>query len=138
MPPVSTHRSAKTESAKLVLPFGQNGDVVPAMTSSSKESQELSAGLGMAAAELNREWFGFLDRRLRENVAFPQRLASCKDPAEALEVWAEFSQVAVADYLKELGKLTQLGCRAAATSINETQTDFVSGEKHQPRVSARR
>ena len=97
----------------------------------------LNKSLGAAASEVNREWFEFLQGRLRQDFELPKRLLSCKGPAEFFETYAEFSQNALNDYLKEFAELTRLTNSAANASINAIRHETGPARTNKPRSHAR-
>jgi len=65
--------------------------------------------LGTVQTAWQREWWGFVEQRLRKDAALPGQLSCCKGPDEALRVCADFYRQAVDDYQRELLTMTRLG-----------------------------
>jgi hypothetical protein len=58
---------------------------------------------------LNKTWVSFLNRRLKEDFAVPQQLATCKTVQDMVGVYRGFVENAVADYQAEFEALSKLG-----------------------------
>ena len=107
--------------ADTALPPPSNGqsrpDALGAKTSSPMDVwnpvlnglQSWVRSFGAANVSLHRELFGFVERRLQKDAAFPQRLSTCKAPDEAWKVYIDFLQTAAEDYQKEVLQLARLG-----------------------------
>jgi hypothetical protein len=76
---------------------------------------------GKAAAAMSREWLDFLNRRLREDAALPQRLASCRAPDEAWHICSEFWQRALQDYQEEFIEFARLNGEAVSEGFDVLQ-----------------
>jgi hypothetical protein len=74
----------------------------------TSQLQAWNGACGKAAVAINREWGEFLRRRMREDAALPQNLATCQGLDEAWHVCAEFWQKAVQDYQQEFTELARL------------------------------
>src|SRR5262245_13528964 len=61
-----------------------------------------------SSGALNREWASLGNRRLKEALAVPQKLAECKTVAELCQVYAQFFQNAYSRYQSEVDQLTRL------------------------------
>jgi hypothetical protein len=59
-------------------------------------------------AMLGSEWLDFVNRRLKEDLNFPQRLCTSQTPEEMRQCYVAFWQKAVDDYQKELTVMTRL------------------------------
>ena len=70
--------------------------------------QAWNGACGNAATAVSREWLDFLSRRMREDLALPQRLASCRGLDEAWQTYATFWEKAVHDYQAEFSELVRL------------------------------
>jgi hypothetical protein len=73
-------------------------------------------------ASMNKSWVAFVNRRLKEELAVPQQLASCKTVQEMYGVYADFFQTAVADYQAEFEEMSKLGKSLAEETANALQT----------------
>ena len=58
---------------------------------------------------LNKTWVSFVNRRLKEDLAMPQQLATCKTLQDMYGVYRGFFQNAMADYQAEFEELSKLG-----------------------------
>ena len=73
-------------------------------------------------ATLNTEWIGFINRRLAEDFAVPQRLADCKTMQDIWAVHGAFFRKASEHYLEAFQRLTKAGSDiVAAESTAVTQ-----------------
>jgi hypothetical protein len=70
---------------------------------------EFNGQLCERVAAFNTEWTKFLAQRLEEDVALPQRLAACKSPEEAQEIYVDFWTRGLRDYQEEFFRLAQPG-----------------------------
>lgn len=80
--------------------------------------QSWNGAFGKAILALNSEWLGFLNRRMKEDVALPQQLTACKSADEAWHVYVEFLQKAVTDYQHEFAELARLSTSMAGESVD--------------------
>lgn len=94
--------------------------------------QYWNGAFGKAIMAINSEWLGFLNQRIKEDVALPQQLASCKSADEAWHVYVEFCQKAVADYQHEFAELARLGTSMAGESVSAMQQSVATGAKELP------
>jgi hypothetical protein len=58
---------------------------------------------------LNKTWVAFVNRRLKEDFAVPQQLATCKTVQDMMGVYRSFFENAVADYQAEFEAMSKLG-----------------------------
>lgn len=109
----SPDRSGETERSDFLMPFwpAWSMDVWHPMLS---DTMGRNGKVGATIAALNGEWLDFVNRRLKDDFALPQQLASCHDPIEMWRVYAEFFRKLVDDYQKEFAELARLGSAAAA------------------------
>jgi Phasin protein len=84
-----------------------------------------------AITSLNAEWLGLLQRRVQEDFALPQRLASCQCTEEVVRVYSEFWQKATDDYRKEFADLSRLSSIMMSESMAALQ-QVSSGEDKGP------
>lgn len=82
---------------------------------------------------LNKTWVAFLNRRLKEDFAVPQQLASCKTVQDLFGVYRGFIENAVADYQAEFEELSKLG-----KSMTEETVAAVQGRIQEARREAQR
>lgn len=65
--------------------------------------------LGDTYATLGNEWLTFVGQRMQEEMALPQKLASCTSPQDLVAAWADFFSTAAKDYEAEWRKLAEIG-----------------------------
>ena len=75
---------------------------------------------GLAA--MNKNWAAFVTRRLKEDLAMPQQLASCKTVQDMYAVYAEFFQTAYADYQSEFEQITKISKSLADDTLQAMQS----------------
>lgn len=66
------------------------------------------------ASEVGSEWSSFLVSRLHEDMLLQQQLAACRSPADVQKTMAEFTERAVAQYGREIGRLGEVASRLSA------------------------
>lgn len=98
----------------------------PALTAMAQMNGKVYDNL----AAINRNWVTFINRRLKEELAMPQNLASCKTVQDMYGVYSEFFQTAVADYQSEFEQMSKLGKSLAeeTAQIMQTRLDEVARE----------
>ncbi|RPI41452.1 MAG: phasin family protein [Hyphomicrobiaceae bacterium] len=103
----------------------------PALTAMAQVNGKVYDNL----AAINRNWVTFINRRLKEELAMPQNLASCKTVQDMYGVYSEFFQTAVADYQSEFEQMTKLGKSLAeeTAQIMQTRLDEVARESRNGR-----
>jgi hypothetical protein len=79
--------------------------------------QAWNGACGKAATAVSGEWLDFLNRRMKEDLALPQQLASCRGLDEAWQVYATFWQKAVQDYQQEFSELARLNSEVMAAGV---------------------
>jgi hypothetical protein len=72
--------------------------------------------------EMNKEWTAFITRRLKEDLAMPQQLASCKTMQDMYGVYTDFFQKAVAQYQAEFTQMARLGKSLADDTLHSMQS----------------
>ena len=85
-------------------------------------NQKMYEGL----SRYNAEMLKFVNSRLKEDFAVPQNLMTCKTPQEVYNVYTEFFQTAVKQYLSEAERLTTLGGGVAGAAL-QTMEHQVEG-----------
>lgn len=73
---------------------------------------------------LNKTWVSFLNRRLKEDLAVPQQLASCKTVQDMYGVYRGFFQNAMADYQAEFEELSKLSKTMTEETVQVVQSRF--------------
>jgi hypothetical protein len=122
----------------------QNGlDIFsPLLTNAQAWTQQVT----QLNTSLQREWLSFVDKRLNEDAAFGQSLATCKVPSDIMRVYTSFYRTAVEDYQKEFSTLAQLGVSTTAQAAEDASPDTLLMDAQlsaatgtpEPHTSARR
>ncbi len=76
-----------------------------------------NGGMYQGLATLGSEWLDFVNRRLKEDLSFPQRLCASQSPEEMRQAYVVFWQKAVEDYQKELTVMTRLASGFLSNSV---------------------
>ena len=76
----------------------------PAMQAMADLNGKLYEGI----AAVNKEWTSFVNRRLMEDMAIPERLAACTTMQDMMRVYANYIQDACSHYQSEFEQLTKL------------------------------
>ncbi len=92
----------------------------PALTAMA----EMNGKVYENVSTLNKTWVSFLNRRLKEDLAVPQQLASCKNLQDMMGVYRGFFQNAIADYQAELEELSKLGKSMTEETVAALQNRF--------------
>jgi hypothetical protein len=121
--------SGRAENGFVPMPLGFEALMEinrPALTAMAQVNGKVYDNL----AAINRHWVTFINRRLKEELAMPQNLASCKTVQDMYGVYSEFFQTAVADYQSEFEQMTKLGKSLAeeTAQIMQTRLDDVARE----------
>jgi len=107
MPKQIANGPTQWPTANLMPPLGF--DALMSMTQPALAAlAEFNGKLFDSAAQFNAEWAEFLSRRLQEDMAVPQRIAACKSPQDAQQVYVEYWRTAFAQYQEEMGRLTKM------------------------------
>ena len=67
------------------------------------------------------KYAAFINQRLKEDFAMPQRLADCKTPMEIMDVWADFYTTAMGHYMDHARNLTEAGNEAVEEFVREVE-----------------
>jgi Phasin protein len=121
MPDKTSNGRADFGFPPMMLPFNFESLMElnrPALNAMAQMNGKVYDGL----ATLNKNWVAFINRRLKEDLAVPQQLASCKTVQDMYGVYAEFFQNACSDYQSELEQMTKLGKSLADDTIQAMQT----------------
>ena len=126
--------SGRAENGFVPMPLGFEALMEinrPALTAMAQVNGKVYDNL----AAINRNWVTFINRRLKEELAMPQNLASCKTVQDMYGVYSEFFQTAVADYQSEFEQMTKLGKSLAeeTAQIMQTRLDEVARESRNGR-----
>jgi Phasin protein len=121
MPDKTSNGRADFGFPPMMLPFNFESLMElnrPALNAMAQMNGKVYDGL----ATLNKNWVAFINRRLKEDLAVPQQLASCKTVQDMYGVYAEFFQNACSDYQSELEQMTKLGKSLADDTLQAMQT----------------
>ena len=77
-------------------------------------------GCSAVQASIQKEWLGFVERRVQEDVALQRRLSETKGVDEAWRHYCEFFERAVDDYRAEYAELTKLSSTLASETVHGT------------------
>lgn len=72
---------------------------------------EFNGKLLTSCLEFNRDWTGFLMRRLQVDMTLVHDLAKCTEPREVFEVYSTFFAKAFSDYQREFAQLATLNSK---------------------------
>jgi hypothetical protein len=89
----------------------------PALVGAAKWNGKMYEGF----ATLGSEWLDFVNRRLKEDLNFPQRICACRSPDEVRETYVGFWSQAVDDYQKEFAVMAKLGSGFLSNSLTAAQ-----------------
>jgi Phasin protein len=79
------------------------------MTSPANEAVKMfNSKLAENASAYQKEWFGFFNLRWHENISLPMRLAACRSPMEAQQVYLDYWKRTFAQYQAEFTHLFEL------------------------------
>ena len=106
MPKPLPNGPTRWEPANLMLPFV---NAQSAMQPPVSAMANFNGMLCESLAHFSTEWAGFLNRRLKEDWAVPQRIAACTSPQELQQVYVDYWSKAFTQYQEELGRLARLG-----------------------------
>jgi hypothetical protein len=110
----TTHGWDNTNVSLLMTPATGYALWAPAFAGAVKWNGRMYQGF----ATLGSEWLDFVNRRLKEDLSFPQRLCASQNPEEVRQVYITFWQKAVDDYQKELTVMTRLATGFLSNSVS--------------------
>lgn len=100
----------------LIMPL--NFSAVREMNQSTIDSVgEMNQVLYEGLSRYNEEFLTFVNGRLKEDFAAPQHLMTCTTPQEVYDLYMQFFQTAVKQYLTEAERLTSLGSNVAGATL---------------------
>ena len=105
----------------MTMPFGFEALMEfhrPALTAAAQMNGKVYDGI----AAMNKNWVGFVNRRLKEELALPQQLATCKSMQDMYGVYNGFFQTAYADYQAGFEQLSKLGKSLAEDTVHAVQS----------------
>jgi hypothetical protein len=109
--------SDKANVSALMTPATGYALWAPALAGAVNWNGRMYQGLAM----LGSEWLDFVNRRLKEDLSFPQRLCASRSPEELGQTYLAFWQQAVEDYQKELSVMTKLASGFLNNSVTAAQ-----------------
>lgn len=74
-------------------------------------------------SECQGKYAAFINKRLSEDFAIPQRLSDCKTPMELMDVWANFYSTAMSHYFDHARQVTEAGTQAVEEFVREAETE---------------
>jgi hypothetical protein len=74
-------------------------------------------------SECQGKYAAFINNRLSEDFAMPQRLADCKTPMEIMDVWSDFYSTAMGHYMDHAKQLTEAGTEAVEEFVREAEEE---------------
>jgi hypothetical protein len=69
------------------------------------------------------KYAAFINQRLSEDFAIPQRLSGCKTPMEIMDVWADFYSTAMSNYTDHARSLAETGTEAVEEFVREVEVE---------------
>ena len=69
------------------------------------------------------KYAAFINQRLSEDFAMPQRLSGCKTPMEVMDVWADFYSTAMSNYTDHARNLAETGTEAVEEFVREVEVE---------------
>jgi len=69
------------------------------------------------------KYAAFINQRMSEDFAMPQRLSDCKTPMEIMDVWADFYSTAMGHYADHARSLTEAGTEAVEEFVREVEVE---------------
>ena len=127
----TTNGRADMALPPMTLPFGFEALMElnrPALQAMAQMNGKVYDGI----ATLNKNWVAFLNQRLKEDLAVPQRLAACRTVQEMCGVYAGFFQNACAQYQSELEQMTKLSKSLADDTIQVIQARVEEARETRP------
>jgi hypothetical protein len=121
MPEKSSNGRSESGFAPMMMPMGFEAlmDLQrPALTAMAQMNGKVYDSL----SAMNRSWVGFVNRRLKEDLAMPQQLAGCKTVQDMYGVYTEFFQTAFSDYQAEFEHISKLGKSLAEDTAHAVQS----------------
>jgi hypothetical protein len=127
----TTNGRADMALPPMTLPFGFEALMElnrPALQAMAQMNGKVYDGI----ATLNKNWVAFLNQRLKEDLAVPQRLAACRTVQEMCGVYAGFFQNACVQYQSELEQMTKLSKSLADDTIQVIQARVEEARETRP------
>ena len=90
----------------------------PAIAGAARWNGKMYEGLAM----LGSEWLDFVNRRLKEDLNFPQRVCACRTAEDLRDTYAAFWRQAMDDYQREMTVMARLGSGLLTNSLTAAQS----------------
>jgi hypothetical protein len=104
----------------------------PALQAMAKVNDRMCEGL----VAMNKEWTSFINRRLKEDLGVPERLAACSTLQDMFQVYANYVQNACTHYQSEFERLSKLNGSIAQEAMAAFQTHLSTAGKNSSESSA--
>lgn len=88
--------------------------------------QEWSHRVAEATATMQEEWLRFVEKRMREDMAFPGTLAQCKTPDEFMKVYSDFVATAIHDYGQQATMVARMSTPAKLMTAGMPEATYKS------------
>ena len=85
---------------------------------------DLNGKLYEGIAAVNKEWTSFVNRRLMEDMAIPERLAACTTMQDMMRVYTNYVQDAYTHYQSEFEQLSKLNRSIAQDTMTALQSQM--------------
>jgi len=69
------------------------------------------------------KYAAFVNQRLSEDMAMPERLSGCTTPMEIMDVWADFYATAMSNYMDHARSLTETGAQVVEEFVREVEVE---------------
>ena len=89
----------------------------PALAGAAQWNGKMCEGFAM----LGSEWLDFVNRRLKEDLHFPQRVCACRTTEQVHDTYAAFWRQAMDDYQREFAVMAKLGSELLSSSLSAAQ-----------------
>jgi len=83
---------------------------------------DLNGKLYDGVVAVNKEWTSFVNRRLKEDMAIPERLATCTTMRDMMHVYTNYVQDAYVHYQSEFEQLAKLNRSIAQDTMTALQS----------------
>jgi hypothetical protein len=83
---------------------------------------DLNGKLYEGVVAVNKEWTSFVNRRLKEDMAIPERLAACTSLQDMMRVYTNYVQDAYVHYQSEFEQLAKLNRSIAQDTMTTLQS----------------
>ena len=99
---METTNSVEPPPSGAAGPFLASAEIASELARPTSEAMTAFSGSMIATlSSCQREWFGFLGRRMQENMGMPSRLASCRSMPEIQQAYMDYWNRTVDQYQEE-------------------------------------